>query len=309
MQEKDQIFFEKLKAEIATTMRQTYPGIAPAISEWKGQDIVNFQEELLQKVNAHVSEKWFYTHMKSGQDTLPRIDVLNLLSRYAGYADWKDFVYNKKKSQGRFSHRSGNQYFVIVPLLVIAVVSMLYLSYKLFSTREYTFCFYDADTKEPITNAMIEVNLIKESESPISYLCDENGCFTLKTDQKVVRLAINTPYYRNDTVKRTLRRFNREETIGLRANEYALMIRFFSEMNVEDWQERRQKLNGMIDDAAMIYQLHDGPGANGMQLLTKWEFIDKMTMPSRSLQNIEILDTKYVQDKIMVMRFRTSQMK
>ena len=309
MQEKDQIFFEKLKEEIVATMRQAYPGIAAAISDWKGQDIVNFQEVLLQKVNAHVSEKWFYTHMKAGQDTLPRIDVLNLLSRYAGYADWNDFVYNKNKSHGRFSFKSGNQYFVIVPLLVIAVVSMLYLSYKLFSTREYTFCFYDADTREPITNSMIEVNLIKESESPISYLCDESGCFTLKTDQKVVRLAVSTPYYRSDTVKRILSRFNREETIGLRANEYALMIRFFFEMKVEDWRERRQKLDGMIDDAAMIYQVHDGPGANGMQLLTKWEFIDKMTMPAKSLQNIEILDTKYVKEKIMVMRFRTSKRK
>ena len=65
-------------------MQQSYPGINSAISEWKGQDITDFQEELLSKVNAHISEKWFYTHMKSTNKTLPRIDVLNLLSKYAG---------------------------------------------------------------------------------------------------------------------------------------------------------------------------------------------------------------------------------
>jgi len=41
-----------------------------------------------------------------------------------------------------------------------------------------------------------------------------------------------------------------------------------------------------------------------MELFTKWEFIDKMTMPSHSLKNIEILNTKYFGDKIVVLRFR-----
>jgi hypothetical protein len=308
LQDKDQIFFEKLKEAIVDTMRQSYPGISPAITEWKGQDIVNFQEELLQKVNAHISEKWFYTHMKTGRQTLPRIDVLNLLSRFVGYADWSDFVYRNSEKQGRFSFKSGNQYFIIVPLLVLAVMIMLYFSYKVFSTREYNFCFYDSDTREPITSGMIEVSLLKENESPIHYLCDERGCFMLKTDQSSVTLAVNAPYYRNDTIRRVLRRFNREEAIGLRANEYALMIRYFSEMNVEDWQKRRSKLDQMIDEAALIYQVHDGSRAIGMELLTKWEFIDKMTMPAQSLRNIEILDTKYIEEKIMVLRFRVLKM-
>ena len=60
------------------TMLRSYPGMSASIADWKGQDIVNFQEELLRKVNAHISEKWFYTHMKSDQDKLPRIDMLNV---------------------------------------------------------------------------------------------------------------------------------------------------------------------------------------------------------------------------------------
>jgi len=41
-----------------------------------------------------------------------------------------------------------------------------------------------------------------------------------------------------------------------------------------------------------------------MEILNKQEFIDKMTVPSGSLKNIEVLDTRYREGKIMVLRFR-----
>jgi hypothetical protein len=120
-------------------------------------------------------------------------------------------------------------------------------------------------------------------------------------------MVVNTPYYRNDTIRRTLKKFNPYETIGLQANEYALMIKYFAEENVTDWQKRRQKLDEMFDEGAMIYQVLDDKKATGMDLYTKWEFIDKMTMPSQSLKNIEILNTKFIGDRIAVLRFRTSE--
>lgn len=306
MQQKGNTDFDLLKKKIVETMQQSFPGISQSISEWKGQDIVNFQEELLLKVNAHISEKWFYTHMKADSGKLPRIDVLNLLSKYVGYADWNDFVYKNSGKRLPPVIKSGNKYFIIVPLLVIIVMGLFLLINKMISTREYTFCFYDTDTKEPITNTQIEVSLLLKNESPVNYLCSPEGCFTLKTDQSFVKMVVNTPYYRNDTIKRTLKKFNPEETIGLHANEYAMMIRYFSEKNVEDWQNRRMKLDGIFDEGAMICQVLNDKNATGMELYTKWEFIDKMTMPVHSLKNIDILDTKYIGDRIAVLRFRTS---
>ena len=285
-------------------MRQSYPGLSSSVSDWKGQDIVNFQEELLIKVNAHISEKWFYTHMKSGHDKLPRIDMLNLLSKYAGYTDWNDFVYKNSQQTNEPIIKSGNRYFIIVPLLVVGIIAVFYLLFKLMNTREYNFCFYDADTKEAITNSVIEISLLKEGESAVKFLSGENGCFTLKTDQLYVEMVVSAPYYRGDTIKRTLRKFNRDERFALRANEYAMMLRFFSEGNTGDWQKRRTRLEAMFDDAAMIYQVHDDHRATGMELLSKWEFIDKMTMPSHNLKRIDILDTKYMNEKIMVLRYR-----
>jgi hypothetical protein len=309
LHQKDNTDFELLKKKIVATMQQSFPGISPSISEWKGQDIVNFQEELLLKVNAHISEKWFYTHMKSDRGSLPRIDVLNLLSKYAGYGDWNDFVYRNSRKSPVGKIKGGNRYFIIVPLLVIAIMGLLILFFKMMSTREYTFCFYDTDTKESITNTSIEVSIILENESPVNYLCSPDGCFSLKTDQSYIEMVVNTPYYRNDTIRRTLKKFNPQETVGLKANDYALMIRYFADENVSDWQKRRAKLDEMFDEGAMICQVMDDNRATGMELYTKWEFIDKMTMPSHSLKNIEILSTKYTGNRIAVLRFRTLEKK
>jgi hypothetical protein len=314
LQTKENTDFELLKKKIVAVMQQSYPGISSSISEWKGQDIVNFQEELLQKVNAHISEKWFYTHMKSTGETLPRIDVLNLLSKYVGYTDWNDFVYKNNGERPKPVVSSGNRYFIIVPLMVMGILGIFLLINKLISTREYTFCFYDTNTKEPITsfnnninsNGLIEVSIILENESPVNYLCGPDGCFTLRTDRSIIKMVVTSPYYRNDTITRILKKFNQRETIGLQANEYALMLRYFSEMNVQDWQSRRLKMDEMFADDALIYQVMNDKRGTGMELYSKWEFIDKLTMPSQSLKNIEILNTKYIGDRIAVLRFRTT---
>jgi len=289
-------------------MQRSYPGISRSISGWKGQDITDFQEELLKTVNAHLSEKWFYTHMKSDNPSLPRIDVLNLLCRYAGYMNWDDFIFkNSDPVSLSLPPGKANRYFIIIPLAVLVILVMFYGIFKLFNTREYRFSFYDADTKDPITNSRIEVTLLLEGESPVNYLCNPQGCFMMKTDKSRVRFVAGNPYYKTDTVVRVLRKFNREEMVFLHANEYALMIHYFSQMNVRDWEKRRLQMDKMIDDSALIYQVYGTPRAPGMELYNKQEFINKMTLPSGSLKGIEILDTKYSGDKIMILRFRVKE--
>jgi hypothetical protein len=77
-------------------------------------------------------------------------------------------------------------------------------------------------------------------------------------------------------------------------------------MNVKDWQKRRNQLDRMISDSAMIYQVYNKADI-GLELYNKWEFINKLTLPSSSLQGIEILDTKYQGDKIILIRFRQKE--
>jgi len=84
------------------------------------------------------------------------------------------------------------------------------------------------------------------------------------------------------------------------------MIQYFSTMNVKDWQKRRDQLNLMISDSALIYQVFDQE-AVGVELYNKWEFINKLTLPSTGLKDIEILDTQYQGDKITLIRFKQKE--
>ena len=287
-------------------MQQSYPGINPSISEWKGQDITDFQEELLKKVNANISEKWFYTHMKSVSTSLPRIDVLNFLSRYAGYSNWDDFIFQNRDllPEVVLVQKNPDRYFVIVPLIGLVVFCLFYGFFKLFNTQDYRFCCFDADTKEPVSNANIEIRLLLEGESPVSLYSTADGCFSLKTDQSRIKLVVSSPYYQTDTIVRVLTKLEHNEIISLHANNYALMIHYFSQMKVADWEKRRDCLEKMIDDGATIYQVFSDKESVGMELFTKTEFIDKLSVPSGNLKNIEILDTRSRQEKIILLKFR-----
>lgn len=293
-------------------MQQSYPGINPSISEWKGQEITDFQEELRIRVNARISEKWFYTHFKGEKATLPRIDMLNLLSRFAGYANWDDFKFRNRPMLPAGTDiaggaRSANRMFYLVPALVLAVALLFYGLFRLFNTREYTFSFYDADTHEPIAGSAVEVTLLEKGESPVHRLVPPGDCFRLRTDRSEIRMAVSAQYYREDTITRIVRKLDTEEKIMLHADDYALILHYFSMTAVDDWKKRREKLEAMFDDDAMICQVVNDKEATGVALFNKREFIDRMTMPAGSLKNMEILSSIRIGDRIRILRFRINE--
>lgn len=308
MQEKEHYLFELLKQKIVAVMQQSYPGINPSVSAWKGQEITDFQEELRIKVNANISEKWFYTHMKSSHVSLPRIDMLNLLSAFAGYKNWDDFTFQNRQ-QKDVLHKTLNpdRYFLVIPAIAFGVLLLFFGLFKLFNTREYTFSFIDANTHETIKNNRISITLLQDEESPVTYLTGNDGFFHLKTDKSKIRMVVNSPYYQPDTIVRIVTKLNHDEVVMLTPNNYALMIHYFSEMKVDEWKKRRSKLNDMIADDAMICQIISNKQGNGMTLYNKQEFIDKLTMPSGSLKNLEILETNFSEGKIMILRFRVNE--
>jgi hypothetical protein len=97
MREEDLTYFYALKKAVAEAFRSTHPASQHPRESWRGQEIVDFQESLQAKVKGRISEKWFYTHIKNPKnERLPRIDMLNLLSEYAGFRNWQEFVYRKE---------------------------------------------------------------------------------------------------------------------------------------------------------------------------------------------------------------------
>jgi hypothetical protein len=88
----DLLHFEQLKKDVQAQYLKEHTPSYDDISKWKGIDIIYFQEDLRKKAKGNISEKSFYTYFKNSPVTkLPRIDMLNLLSIYAGYESWYGF--------------------------------------------------------------------------------------------------------------------------------------------------------------------------------------------------------------------------
>jgi len=285
-------------------MKQGYPGIPDRIEDWKGQEIIDFQEELRIHVNEHISEKWFYLHMKSDTSKLPRIDILNFLSKYVRYVDWNDFRYRheEKRKSGTPAEES-NRLFYLIPVIMLVAFGAIFAIIKFGTTREYQFCFNNQLTKKPVTDGSIDIVLLKRNESPEYITCDSDGCFSIRTNKPAIRFIVKAPYYRMDTIRRVLRRDRRSEMISLRTNDYALMIHYMSKARVVDWEARRTQLDKMISDNAMIYQVFIDETL-GMEIYNKWEFINKITMLSTGLKNLEIIETTFEREQITALWFR-----
>ena len=294
--------FQRLKEDVSSTARRTCPENPVDIRAWKGQQIRCFQEDLTQRVNGRISEKWFYTHMKADQDTLPRVDILDLLSRYVGYRNWEDYQrqHLAHHSDTPLKQSRYRPWYAVGVALLLAGLLGFFLRWQ--RSVAYQFCFVNAYSKRVVARD-IEVMILTEGESPYRVPVDSSGCLTVDTRRDQVRLAIRSSYYKNDTLVRTLNKANPSERVALEPDDYAWMIRLFSHAQVSDWQQRRAQLDTMIAANARIYQLFDDQTL-GVELYNKQEFINKLTMPLRSLRRLEVLDIRYQGDRIQVLRFK-----
>jgi len=211
----------------------------------------------------------------------------------------------KNGNEKNISTDNSKRVFYIMPFVLLIILTGLYLGFSAIYTQEYTFCFYDSDFKLPIKDAIIEITVLNDDESPVNYLCSNDGCFSLKTSERSIKFMVETPYYHSDTIVRTLNKFNRTENVRLKIDDYAVMIHYFSNSNVKDWIKRRENLDQMLSDSAKIFQVSNG--TVGMEIYNKWEFINKLTLPAHSLRNIEVIDSKYKDGKITHLRFTQNE--
>ncbi len=277
-------------------VQERHPHIDSDISQWKGKEISFFQQDLEERVSGRISEKWFYTHLKSETDKLPRIDILDLLSQYSGFEDWLDF---KNRNQIRQSKSHKSLWLVIIAIFIIT----LGLIYLLFSrSGDYTVTIVDAYTNKPIDPNKITLTQYFNDQSPKVIRINEDGDFVLRPQNSEISISVIAPYYHPDTIYRKVNRFNHAETIRLFPNDYALMLHYFSNTDTEDWTQRRIQLSEIISDNAKIFQL-DKEGQMALEMYSKQSFINKLTIPSTSLRNIEIVDIRFERDKISQLRF------
>jgi hypothetical protein len=291
----DKHLFNLLKTGITSTFSKEYP-TAGGIEQWKGADIVAFQEDLFSKVKARVSEKWFYTYFKNEAHKLPRIDMLNLLSAYTGYTNWNEFK-AKNSNPVLLQGKKGaiqkyRAFLLLIPLLAVA-------AFYWPGEHNFHFCLVDEDKNEAITS-VVDVKILQKGQSPLYLKTDSLGCFTFQTKEKTIQFVVQSPYHKTDTIARHIDTKN-SPVVKLRTDDYALMLRYYSNGNKTDLQKRKQQLQQLIAEDAQIYQLYSQN--LGIELYSKEEFINKLTVPTSSLKNIKILDKAYKNGKIIKLKF------
>lgn len=299
-------FFYLLKDEVAKVYHEKNPALNKSIHEWTGNEIRNFQDDLSNELNERISERWFYSHIKPIEnEKLPRIDMLNILSKYAGYTNWDEFQAKNTESlpkQNKNNVKPIKKWriwlFLIGFSTIIGIVFFL-LNNK--NERAHNFCFYDQDTHQSIIDSTVEITVLNENESPLKLFSDKEGCVTINTNEELIKFIVKAPYYKTDTIER--RQWNEQdaEKIELRRDDYALMILLFATSDVQDWEKRRAQLDKMISEEAIIFQITQNN--TGMEMYNKSEFIDKLTTPLKSLGDIEIIETIYLNDQIINLRF------
>jgi len=299
--ESNKLYFNFLREKVSETFLEENHG-PKHTKDWKGETITSFQEDLLSKTQGRISEKSFYTYFKNEPKKLPRIDTLNLLSNYTGYENWNEFttahsgyisevISEKKKKKG------------LTPALWIAIFlpmfTVLFITNR--SKNEFDFCFFDEDTSAAITRTAIDVKVLQDGESPIYLKTDSAGCFTYKTKDDVIHFVVQSPYHKTDTVVRSIDS-NKNNTVKLATDDYALMLKYYSNGNVADVAQRREQLNNLIANDAQIYEVL--PKNTGIQVYSKTQFITKVTIPTQSLKRLQVLDKTYSNDKIVKLKFR-----
>lgn len=366
MTDLDLLHFEQLKSEVQAKYLEEYTPSYDDISKWKGIDIIYFQEDLRKKAKGNISEKTFYTYFKNSPvSKLPRIDMLNILSLYAGYDTWYCFkkahqfadeilnddeastavqddllptsevetptspeigeiaqrndiftieedekkVTNQQQNKSASTSVDNNSTYsflrkyvwIGVSIILLLLVALLIFKDEIFSKKFY-YSFSDADRNSKI-NAELQVQILKDNESPIIYVAKPNEPFVYTTKSKTLTMVVSSPYYKTDTIQRNLETAPEAENIELKPNDYAFMLFYYSK-SLKDLKKKRESLNYLISDNALIYQVYDNE-TYGVETMDKQRYINLVTLPSTSLEKLEVIDTRTnKQGKIDLIKFK-----
>ncbi|SFN49306.1 hypothetical protein SAMN05421594_2972 [Chryseobacterium oleae] len=384
MTDLDLLHFEQLKKDVQTEYLKRSTPSHDDISKWKGIDIIYFQEDLRKKAKGNISEKSFYTYFKTSPVTkLPRIDMLNLLSIYAGYESWYDFKkqhlfagelllenedleeeeiaelektvseapeipkteistkkieFQPQQNTDLQKSNTDNQLntqntthasqaeiqppvtrknffkknaWAIVTSILITITGILGFKDTLFS-KTYKYCFTDKDRGVSVINTL-EIRVIKENESPLFYKIKPGECFYYSTKDKNIKMQISAPFYEYLEVNRNLENAPEEEMIELKPDDYKMAAYYFSIKDVKGGnpeeqvaliKQKRNQLENLISNSAVIYQVYDNK-TYGIERLDKQRYITLVTTPTTSLKNLNVIEMKKdSKGKIVSIKFK-----
>jgi hypothetical protein len=214
---------------------------------------------------------------------------------------------NQILNQGNLSHSKSTislvkkYLWLSISAILAILVGLLGFKDELFSKKFY-YSFIDADRNSKI-NAELQVQILKENESPILYVAKPNEPFVYTTKSKTLKMVVSSPYYKTITIQRNLENAPEAENIELKPNDYAIMLFYYSK-SIKDLKKKRVTLNYLISDNALIYQVFDNQ-FYGVETMDKQRYINLVTLPSTSLEKLEVIDTQINKaGKIIMIKFK-----
>lgn len=187
-----------------------------------------------------------------------------------------------------------------ISIFLFAIVLILVFYDNIFY-KKYTYAFTDADRNSSIKGEL-DVKIIRENESPILFKVKPNSPFVYETKSKSLKMIISSPFYRTDTVTRDLVTAPDSENIELKPNDYAIQLYYYSK-SIIDFKKKTNELNRLISDNALIYQVVDSD-IYGIETMDKQKYISLVTLPTTSLENLEVIDSQMKNGKIVMIKFR-----
>lgn len=188
---------------------------------------------------------------------------------------------------------------IISALLSLTVLFLIFRDNWM--TKEYQYSFIDADRNTRIKDEL-DVKILKADESPILFRVKPNESFIYTTKSTSLTMIVSSPFYKTDTIKRNLENAQESENIELKPNDYAIQLFYYSK-SITDFKKKREQLNNLISDNAIITQVFDND-IYGVETLDKQKYISLVTLPTTSLENLNVIDTQMKNGKIVMIKFK-----
>lgn len=196
------------------------------------------------------------------------------------------------------------QYFWLISSSVLLTLVLILVFWQSIFATKYHFTFIDADRNTRI-NDVIEIKILKDNETPLQFAINtkqKEEDFVYQTQAKTLKMVVNSPFYKKDTIFRNLDPARTTETIELEPDVYAQALYYYS---TNDMSKRRVELDRIISNNALIYQVFDNE-TYGVETLDKQKYIGLVTTPTTSLKNYKMIETKVSPEtkKIILIKFK-----
>ncbi|HEU4496960.1 MAG TPA: hypothetical protein VFR70_07905, partial [Flavobacterium sp.] len=231
-----------------------------------------------------------YTHLKPETNSrLPRKDMLDILSQFAGFSGWDEFKFKnrgavpeEKGSPGNSKNRKTKAYGVIL-IVVLPVIATL----AWFFNRKPALKF---QLKNEFTNETIQAKDIRaykiENNEKVQ-IAVKNATVVVAANGKGTKLVLESPYYKKKEISVS---GTSNTDVLMKPDDFAMMLKAFMKSDIKGWEERKIQLDKILaTDLEVILMLKNDLGS---AYYDKKEFSQMLVIPTESVRKMEIVEIR-----------------